>query len=90
MRETIRRIRKRKTWVNPTGWKMHKGRLIILTVGFYLLALIALLNGGIKGSIVLATIAFLLTTVYVGTERQLRTRFKGIEEKFRTDTKDKE
>jgi hypothetical protein len=90
MRETIRRIRKRKTWVNPTGWEMYKGRLIILTVGFYLLALIALFNGGIKGSIVLATIALLLTTVYVGTERQLRNRFKDIEEKFRPETKDKE
>jgi hypothetical protein len=90
MRQTIRRIRKRKTWVNPTGWKIYKGRLIILTGGIYLLALIALLNGGIKGSIVLATIAFLLTTVYVGTERQLRNRFKDIEEKFRAETKNKE
>jgi Flp pilus assembly protein TadB len=89
MRETIRRIRKRKTWVNPTGWEMNKGKLIILTGGSYLLALIALLNGGIVGSIVLATIAILLTTVYVGTERQLRNRFKDIEEKFRTQTKDK-
>lgn len=89
MRETIRRIRKRKTWVNPTGWEMSKGKLIILTGGFYLLALITILNGGIKGSIVFATIAILLTTVYVRTERQLRNRFKDIEEKFRTQTKDK-
>lgn len=88
MRETIRRIGKRKTWANPTGWEINKGKLIILIIGFYLFSLIALLNGVSNGSILFAAIAILLTVVYIVTERQLRNRFKDIEEKYRTGTKD--
>jgi hypothetical protein len=48
MRETIRRIRKRKTWVNPIGWETMKVRWIMLTVFIYLFALIKFLRAEIQ------------------------------------------
>jgi Flp pilus assembly protein TadB len=86
MRETIRRIRKRKTWVNPTGWKMTKGKWIILTVSFCLFALLTLFRAEIKLSIILLIVAITLTVIYFRIERQLKNRFKDIEKKFRTKT----
>jgi hypothetical protein len=86
MRETIRRIRKRKTWVNPTGWEMAKGKGMILTVSFYLFALLTLLRGEIKISIALLVVAIILTVLYFKIERQLKNRFKDIEDKFSTKT----
>jgi hypothetical protein len=83
MRETIRRIRKRKTWVNPTGWEMNKGKGLIITLSFYLFALITLLRGEVKFSIILLFVAIILTIIYFKIERQLKNRFKHIEEKFK-------
>jgi hypothetical protein len=79
MRETIRRIRKRKTWVNPTGWELAKGKWLILTIGFYLFAFITLLRDEIQLSLILLIVAILLTLVYIMTQRQLKNRFKDIE-----------
>jgi hypothetical protein len=89
IRKEIRRMRKRTTWANPTGWEMNKGKFIVFTVGMYLLALIALLKGGIRPAIGLLSVAIVFTIIYIRTERQLRNRFKHIEEKFRSKVKDK-
>jgi uncharacterized membrane protein (DUF485 family) len=72
MKETIRRIRKRKTWVDPMGWEMAKGKGLILTVSFYLFALLTALRGEIKISIALLVVAIILTVIYVKIERQLK------------------
>lgn len=86
MKETIRRMRKRSTWVNPSGWEIGKGKLIIMTCGFYLFALISLLKGGIGGCVAFTVLAVLLTFVYIWTERQLNKRFKNIGDKPRIHT----
>jgi ABC-type bacteriocin/lantibiotic exporter with double-glycine peptidase domain len=87
MRETIRRIRKRKTWVNPTGWELAKGKWMILTITLYLFALITLLQARVQLSLILLGVAIVMTLIYLGTQRQLKKRFKGIEEKFRRTAK---
>jgi hypothetical protein len=84
MREAIRRIKKRKIWVNPTGWELIKGKWLIMTISFYLFALITLLQTRFQLSIILLTIAIVLTLIYLGTQRQMKNRFKDIEEKSRT------
>ncbi len=86
MRGIVKRIKKRKTWVNPTGWELSKGKWLILTIAFYLFALIEALRREIQLSLVLLIVAIVLTTVYIRTKRQLKHRFKSIEDKFRTRT----
>ncbi len=87
MRETIRRIRKRKTWVNPTAWReLWKGKWIILTAGFYLLSLISAVS---RISFIFLGIGVVMTLVYSKVQMQLKNRFKHIEEKFRTRQEDK-
>jgi hypothetical protein len=86
MKETIRRTGKRKTWVDPIGWEMAKGKGLILTVSFYLFALLTVLRGEIKISIALLVMAIILTVIYIKIKRQLKNRFKDIEDKFGTKT----
>jgi hypothetical protein len=87
MRETIRRIKKRKTWVNPTGWELVKGKWLILTISFYLFALITLFQARLQLSLILLIVAIVLTLIYFRTQRQLKNRFKDIEDEFRRNTK---
>ena len=88
MKETIRRIRKRKTWVNPTSWGLNKEKWLGLTILLYLLSLIALLRGEIKISFIPLIMAIVMTLIYIKIRRQLKNRFKDIEDKFRN--KDRE
>jgi hypothetical protein len=54
------------------GWEMAKGKGLILTVSFYLFALLTALRGEIKISIALLVVAIILTVIYVKIERQLK------------------
>jgi len=86
MRETIRRIKKRKTWVNPTGWEMTKGKWLVLTISFYIFTGITGLQGRFQLSLILLIVAFGLTLIYIKIQTQLRNRFNDIEKKFKSKT----